>query len=100
MSIFNIKIDTERLYNNFIGLTSYNIDIIKCYFLLYKNENLIYNIGFYIILFIIFLFCVGALTFIFKGYDLLLQKINYNFNHKKNNKQHKGYHFINNKKHK
>ena len=76
ISIFNIKIDTERLYNKFTGLTSSNIDIIKCYFLLYKKENLIYNIGFYIILFIIFLFCVGALTFIFKGYDLLVQKIN------------------------
>ena len=76
MSIFNIKIDTERLYNKFTGLTSSNIDIIKCYYLLYKKENLIYNIGFYIILFIIFLFCIGALTFVFKGYDLLVQKIN------------------------
>ena len=76
MSIFNIKIDTESLYNKFTGLTSSNIDIIKCYYLLYKKENLIYNIGFYIILFIIFLFCIGALTFIFKGYDLLVQKIN------------------------
>ena len=76
MSIFNIKIDTERLYNKFTGLTSSNIDIIKCYYLLFKKENLIYNIGFYIILFIIFLFCVGVLTFIFKGYELLVQKIN------------------------
>jgi len=76
MSIFNIKIDTQRLYNKFTGLTSSNIDIIKCYYLLLKKENLIYNIGFYIILFIIFLFCIGALTFILKGYSLLVQKIN------------------------
>ena len=76
ISIFNKKIDTERLYNKFTGLTCSNIDIIKCYYLLYKKENLIYNIGFYIILFIIILFCIGALFFIFKGYDLLVQKIN------------------------
>jgi len=76
ISIFNIKIDTQRLYDKFTGLTSSNIDIIKCYYLLLKKENLIYNIGFYFILFIIFLFCIGALTFIFKGYGLLVQKIN------------------------
>ena len=38
ISIFNIKIDTERLYNQFIGLTSSNIDIIKCYYLLFKKK--------------------------------------------------------------
>ena len=38
ISIFNVKIDTERLYNKFIGLTSSNIDIIKCYYLLYKKK--------------------------------------------------------------
>jgi len=76
MSIFNIKIDTQRLFDKFIGLTSSNIDIIKCYYLLLKKENLIYNIGFYIILFIIFLFCIGGLTFIYKGYYFLVQKIN------------------------
>ena len=37
---------------------------------------MIYNIGFYTILFIIFLFYIGALFFIFKGYDLLVEKIN------------------------
>ena len=76
ISIFNIKIDTERLYNKFTDLTSSNIDIIKCYYLLFKKENLIYNIGFYVILFITFLFCIGTLTYIFKGHDLSVQKIN------------------------
>ena len=75
ISIFNIKIDTERLYNQFTGLTSSNIDIIKCYYLLFQKENLIYNIGFYVILFIIIIFCIGAIIFIFKGYNLLVQKI-------------------------
>ena len=75
ISIFNIKIDTERLYNQFTGLTSSNIDIIKCYYLLFQRENYIYNIGFYVILFIIILFCFGAIIFISKGYNLLAQKI-------------------------
>ena len=76
ISLFNIKIDTQRLYDKFTGLTSSNIDIIKCYYLLFKKENLKYNIGFYIILFIIILFFICGLFFIFKGYDLLCQKIN------------------------
>ena len=75
ISIFNIKIDTERLYNKFTGLTSSNIDIIKCYYLLFKKVNLMYNIGFYIILFIIIIFCIGAITFVFKGYNLLVKKV-------------------------
>ena len=76
ISIFNIKIDTQRLYNKFKGLNSSNIDIIKCYYLLFKKENYISNIGFYINLFIIFFFCIDALILIFKEYDLLVQKIN------------------------
>ena len=75
ITIFNIKIDTERLYNQFTGLTSSNIDIIKCYYLLFLKENYIYNIGFYIILSIILLFSIGAIIFIFKGYNTLVQKI-------------------------
>jgi hypothetical protein len=75
ITIFNIKIDTERLYNQFTGLTSSNIDIIKCYYLLFKKENYIYNIGFYIILCIIILFCIGAIIFIVKGYNSLVKKI-------------------------
>ena len=75
ISIFNIKIDTERLYNQFIGLTSSNIDIIKCYYLLFKKENYIYNIGFYTNLFIILLFCISAIVFIVKGYNSLVKKI-------------------------
>ena len=75
ISIFSIKIDTELLYQKFTGLTSSNINIIKCYYLLFKKENYKYNIGFYIILFIIILFSIGAIIFIIKGYNLLFQKI-------------------------
>ena len=32
ISIFDIPIDTKRLYDNFIGETSSNIEIIKCYY--------------------------------------------------------------------
>ena len=75
ISIFNIKIDTKRLLKKFSGLTISNIDIIKCYYLIFKKENLIYNIGFYVILFIIILFCIDTIIFIFKGYNLLVKKI-------------------------
>lgn len=95
MSIFNIKIDTQRLYDKFTGSTSSNIDIIKCYYLLLKKENLIYNIGFYII----FLFCIG-INFYFQGVWVISPKNKYyNLNHKKN-KQKNGCNFIKNNKYK
>ena len=81
ISIFNIKIDTKRLLKKFTGLTNSNIDILKCYYLIFKKENLIYNIGFYVILFIIIIFCIGKIIFIFKGYNLLVKKIDIIINH-------------------
>ena len=77
ISIINIKIDSKRLYDIFTGVTSSNIDIIKCYHLLFINKNLLNNIGFYIILIIIIFFVISVFIFIFKGYKLLKKKINF-----------------------
>ena len=91
ISILNIKLDYEGLYKKFDGLTSSNIDIIKCYHLIFRKKNLLYNIGFYILLIIILFFIISIFIFIFKGYKLLKKKINFvisiTINKSKNNKK-------------
>ncbi len=77
MEIFNKSIVSNILYQKFINASNINIDIIKCYYLLFKKEYIIYNIGSYILLFIILIFVVGALIFCFKGYYFLNRKINH-----------------------
>ena len=41
ISLFNIKINADHLKKNFETLANSNIDIIKCYYLLFKKENII-----------------------------------------------------------
>ena len=81
--IFDVKIDKERLYDNFIGKTSSNIEVIKCYYLLFNINSLASNIGSYVIIFIILSYLVCTIIFCVKGYKLLIQKIYYLL--KKNN---------------
>jgi hypothetical protein len=87
MCICNIKpkfrlfseviIDKDKLLNNFIDIkTTTNLYVIKCYKLLFNKEVFKYNIGSYIILFIIFIYVILLGIFIFKGYKLIIKKIN------------------------
>ena len=69
--LYNIKIDTKQLYGKFIGDTSSNIEVIKCYYLLFIKENILKNIGSYILLFIILLYILFMIIFIIKGYKSL-----------------------------
>ena len=88
VSIFNIKIDPEEIYKQFRNISFSNIHIIKCYYLLFKIENLQYNIGNYIILSIIIIYIICFFIFIFKGYNSLKNVINIfvNFISNKNKK--------------
>jgi hypothetical protein len=76
VSIFNIKIDPEELYKKFSNVSLSNIHIIKCYYLLFKIENLQNNIGNYILLCIIIIYIICFFIFIFKGYKSLKNEIN------------------------
>ena len=59
-----IIIDKERLYDSFVNINNIvNIKIIKCYHMLFTNDGLIYNIGFYIIIPIIILKIISIIIF-------------------------------------
>ena len=76
LNLFNIPIDADLLKKNFVNISNINIDIIKCYYLLFDKDYLIDNIGSYILLFIILIFVIGTFLFFFKGNYLLNRKIN------------------------
>ena len=75
VSIYNTEVDSEALYNKFDGEPKTNIEIIKCYYLLFQVENLKTNIGNYIIssIGVIYVFCL--LIFIFVESKLIIKKI-------------------------
>ena len=75
MSLFDIKMNKEFFYDKFVNVSSLNIDIIKCYYLLFKKEYIIKNIGSYILIFIIIIFIVGLFLFWYRDYHLLNKQI-------------------------
>ena len=77
LKIFSkIIVDTDLLFNNFIKLNStMNIDIIKCYYIVFTYDGLIKNIGSYIMLTIILIFLITVILFFTVGYNKLFIKM-------------------------
>ena len=80
-SLINLDniINKKKLLNNFIDIQkTSNIGVIKCYyyFKFFSKEGFKNNIGSYIIIIILFIFLVGLITFIFKGFKKLNGTIN------------------------
>ena len=74
--ISSIVIDKDKLISNFMDLKSLiNLDIVKCYKILFTKKGLIKNIGSYILLTIIFHFIISSFIFIGKGYNNLKSQI-------------------------
>ena len=72
-----IYIDTKKLMSNFKNINKIsNLYVIYCYKLLFEKDGLKYNIGNYIILFIILIHIIGLILFIYKGNKNLSKKIN------------------------
>jgi len=76
-----IKLSSEINTNNFLfkfdnKKKAINLEILKCYNLLFSKEGLTKNFGNYIILLVLFLYIGSAIFFYKKGYDLLLTQIN------------------------
>ena len=81
-----VKFDKERLKNNFIDINNImNIKFLNCYKVAYRKENIIHNLGFYILGSIVCLFLICLFLFYYKYYKLLVRKIDSIFFDTKNN---------------
>ena len=75
--ILYTDINKEQIINSKINIKRVlNLNVMKCYNLLFSKEGLITNFGNYIMLFIILLNIGSAIFLYFKGYDLLCNEIN------------------------
>ena len=76
ISLSKSVIDKDKFFKNFIDLDSIaNIDVIKCYKLIFTKE-IRYNYGFYILSFIIFIHIVLLIVFLAKGYKSFMSQVN------------------------
>ena len=72
----NINISYDKLLNKFVNIKSVtNIDIIKCYKLLFSKNGIKSNIGNYLLLSIIFINIIESIIFCLKGFDILSKRI-------------------------
>jgi len=66
----------DELLNNFVDIKSImNLIVLKCYNLLFNRDSLINNIGSYTILSIAFIYIIGIILFLKKGYPYLEMQI-------------------------
>ena len=85
--ISEIKIDKEKLKNNFINIKSItNINVMKCYQKLLTKEGLNRNLGSYLLLSIIFFFIVSSNLFLLIEYDIIFNKIEVIFKYRNHQK--------------
>ena len=100
----DIIINKDQLLNLFTDIEKFsNIEVIKCYKLLFSKDTLLKNIGNYILLITIIFYIISLFIFVLKGYNSLINQINEiikskgkkrkyniinkNINNKKNNKK-------------
>jgi len=75
--IGDIVIDKDKLLEYFTDIKSIvNLEVMKCYYTLFTKEGLLYNIGSYILLIIIFIYITAIFVFVPKGYYSLVKSIN------------------------
>ena len=80
----------DKLMYKFMDIKSIaNLDNLKCYRLLFEKDGLKNNIGSYIILSIIAICSICLFFFLFKGYNLLLNRISHIIKKKLFTKKHK-----------
>ena len=88
---FDSIINNEEIIDKFIDIKkSANLDIIKCYELLFSKEGLISNIGSYILLVILFLFFIFSIIFCYTENNEIKNKIYEIAKIKKSNNKAKG----------
>ena len=71
-----IKINKTKLYESFTNIINIsNIEVIKCYKIVFKLENIKTNYGFFFYLVIFILFFISLIIFVFKDHPNLKRKI-------------------------
>ena len=74
--ISDIYIDKNRLYENFVNIKNImNIDILKCYSIVFSKEGFYNNYGFFILIPIFILHIITIIIVILKGYNNIKNKI-------------------------
>ena len=74
ISGIGLDFDKEKLINS-ITLKYSNFDILKCFNVLFNKKNLNYNIGSYLLLFIILIYIIGVFLFYCKEYKNFFNRI-------------------------
>ena len=74
--ISEIEINKDKLLNNFKDVkNTNNINVVKCYYTLFKKEGIIKNIGNYFICIIIIISIILSIYFAAKGYNTFKNRI-------------------------
>ena len=76
LSLENIKLENKNLLKNFKDIkTITNIEIVKCYKIVFNKNNLKNNYGFFIMIFIFILYFICIFTFYCKSKDALFKEV-------------------------
>ena len=75
--INEVRIDKEKLKKSFTNVKGYftNIDVVKCYKIVFIKNNLVYNLGFFISIFLGILLLICLILFYCKYYKELKKQI-------------------------
>ena len=85
--ISEIEINKDKLLNNFKDVkNTNNINVVKCYYTLFKKEGIIKNIGNYFICIIIIISIILSIYFAAKGYNTFKNRIEKILNQNKKEK--------------
>ena len=77
LSLDNVELDSKNLLNNFLDIKSLaNIDIIKCYKIVFNKNNIKNNLGLFIFIFIFILFIICLNLFYCKSQKNLIFQLN------------------------
>ena len=75
--VSEIVINKDRLLNNFKDLkNNLNVNIMKCYYVLFQINGIIKNIGFYFMNVIIMIMIILTILFIIRGFDKVKLQVN------------------------
>ena len=79
-----MNINKTKLFENFADFKNIaNIDILKCYDNLFDIIGIIYNIGFYVISFILIYHIISFFVFYLRQSDTIIENINNIYKEKK-----------------